>query len=209
MLSSPSLALVTASLDGTVTRWSAGAERLLGWSEDEIVGRSIGLLQPPGSPDVAVQVARLLAVGEVAPYETLRRARDGRLVAVEAHVLAVMGADGPEGLMAVYRDLSPERSAEQVLSASEQELRAGFADSPLPQSRVDLRGRVLAVNAAMEGLVGAPASELVGRDALGIYVQGERESLERAWPAWPPGSISTCSRSRPSSVATASAGGSG
>ncbi|MCU1691010.1 MAG: hypothetical protein JWM64_101 [Frankiales bacterium] len=53
-------------------------------------------------------------------------------------------------------------------------------DSAVPQSIVDLCGRVVAVNPAMARLLGEPAEELVGRDALAMYVDADREPLEAA-----------------------------
>ena len=57
------------------------------------------------------------------------------------------------------------------------ELRARFAQSPVPQGRVDLTGRVLEVNVAMAELVGCSPPELVGADGLELFVPEDRERL--------------------------------
>ncbi len=185
LLSSPHTAVVGAALDGTITRWSAGAQRLYGWSEAEILGRHFSLLVPENrrdEPATALAISGACSRGEEMPaFETVRAARDGSLVEVEVHVLTVRGEDGqPVGLLTLYRDLRRAHRAELALSASEQELHARFADSPVAQSRADLQGRVLAVNAAMEKLLGEPAEELIGRDALAMYVESDRQGLRDA-----------------------------
>ena len=94
--------------------------------------------------------------------------------------MPVRDQDGrPCGTVALHRDLRRPRRAEAALRATREELRVRFSDSPLPQSLVDLTGQVLAVNPAMEQLLGRDARDVVGRSALELYGEQDRAELER------------------------------
>jgi len=72
----------TKSLDGTLMSWNAAAERVLGWRQGEVVGRSIyETLVPPEHHGAEREVLRRIAAGEtLEEYETERQARNGRRV---------------------------------------------------------------------------------------------------------------------------------
>jgi PAS domain-containing protein len=64
-------AITSATLDGVVTSWNAGAERLFGYSAAEVVGRSLTFLVPPGRDDELPQILARIRAGErVAHFET-------------------------------------------------------------------------------------------------------------------------------------------
>lgn len=74
-------AIIAKTLDGTITSWNVGAERIYGYSAQEIVGRSISLLVPPEHPDDTQLILERIKKGEpVIRYEALRRKKDGRLI---------------------------------------------------------------------------------------------------------------------------------
>jgi PAS domain S-box-containing protein len=77
-------AIIGASLEGVITEWNGGAERLFGYSADEALGGTIEeLLLPPDRMAEDVQFRATIASGRrVPPFDTLRRHRDGSLIAV-------------------------------------------------------------------------------------------------------------------------------
>ena len=135
-----------------------------------------------GRTDGFLALREAVAAGQEPPaLHTMRRAKDGGLVPVESHAFIVRDSAGhPLGWVAVDRDLRRTRRAEQALKVSEQELRARHGGSPVAQSRVDLHGRILSVNAAMEELLGRAASELVGSDVRELYLDSDRDGVESA-----------------------------
>lgn len=181
LLGSPSTALVGASLDGVITVWSAGAEQMFGWPAGEAVGQPLSILFPCGREAELPLREDVLAGAALTPFETVRLSRDGSLVETEVHLLSVQDAEGRvEGTVALHRDLRRARRAEQALAASERELQARFEQSSVAQSRVDLRGRILAVNPAMQQLLGWGEEHLFGRNALDMFVLEDREELEQS-----------------------------
>lgn len=181
-MASPGLALIGATLDGAISTWSQGSEHLYGWSTDEAIGQPLMSLVPANGLDEFLALAEAVAAGQEPPaVHTMRRAKDGSLVPVESHAFIVRdGAGCPVGWVAVESDLRRTRRAELALDESEEELRARDGGPPVAQSRVDLHGRILSVNAPMEELLARPASELIGSDVRGLYLDSDRDGVERA-----------------------------
>ena len=107
-------AVYGTDLDGTVTFWNEGAERLFGWTAGELLGRPLLSRYPP---DLAAQVrARTAqaAAGEEWRGECLDCRRDGTLVWTEASLTRFFDRDGrPAGLLGIARDITERRRAEQ------------------------------------------------------------------------------------------------
>ena len=109
-------AVFTISAAGVVTSWNRAAEGLYGYRADEIVGRDVAVLHPPGSDEPR----RLLTVvrgGEpLRGHDTVRRCRDGRLSEVTLDATAHLDAAGePDGVVVVARDISGRRELEAEL----------------------------------------------------------------------------------------------
>src|SRR5690242_12917597 len=76
-------AIVSKTLEGIVTSWNRAAERIFGWTAAEMVGRSITTIIPPDRQHEEPQILARLRRGErIDHYETVRMAKDGRLMDV-------------------------------------------------------------------------------------------------------------------------------
>ena len=74
-------AIITKDLDGIITSWNKGAERIFGYEADEMIGKPINLLIPPDRPDEEPSILARLRKGQrIEHYETLRRRKDGELI---------------------------------------------------------------------------------------------------------------------------------
>src|SRR5262249_32312539 len=88
-------AIVSKTLDGTITGWNAAAERLFGYRADEAIGRPITLIVPPHRLDEEGQILERLRRGEhVKHFDTVRQRKDGSLVEVALTISPVHDADG-------------------------------------------------------------------------------------------------------------------
>jgi PAS domain S-box-containing protein len=107
-------AILGKSLDGVITSWNAGAERLLGYSAAEIVGRSVMMLVPPERAEEEAQILERVGAGlRIAPFETARLHKDGTLVEVSLAVSPVRDTSGRlVGAATIARDMSERRQAE-------------------------------------------------------------------------------------------------
>ncbi len=101
-------------LDGTITEWNHAAELLYGYSAEEAVGLSISITFPPDRPDETVGIWERVARGEsIRHFETVRQAKDGRLLDVTITLSPVKDADGHvTDMSAIVRDISERKHAE-------------------------------------------------------------------------------------------------
>ena len=101
-------AIIGKTLEGTITSWNQGAERLYGYTAEEMVGQSISRLVPPGCEDEAPTLLARLRRGErVEHYETIRRRKDSRLVHVSVTISPIRDARGKliAHLLSVINDI--------------------------------------------------------------------------------------------------------
>jgi PAS domain S-box-containing protein len=106
-------AIIGKTLDGVITSWNAGAERLYGYTAAEVVGRPIAVLVPPERRnEVPAILARLRRGERVEHYETVRVRKDGWRVDVSVTVSPVVdGAGRVVGASAIARDVTERRAA--------------------------------------------------------------------------------------------------
>lgn len=107
-------AIVGKDLDGIVISWNAGAQRMYGYTPAEVVGQPISILFPPGHEDELPAIMDRLRRGEgIEHYETVRRARDGRLLDVSLTISPIRDDRGRLiGASAIARDITVRRRAE-------------------------------------------------------------------------------------------------
>jgi PAS domain S-box-containing protein len=109
-------AIFMLDADGLVTTWNAGAERIKGYREDEVVGRHVSMFYPPGRGAEADDLIRAAAADGRAEADGWRVRRDG--TAFRAHVvLTALRVPGgrPAGFLKIVRDVTRERQAEEEL----------------------------------------------------------------------------------------------
>ena len=108
-------AIISKTLDGTITSWNGGAERLYGYSAKEIIGQPISTLLPPeildDLPDILTRISR----GEVVRhFETKRRTKDGRIVDVSLTISPIKTREGKIiGASSTARDITERKLLEK------------------------------------------------------------------------------------------------
>ncbi len=121
-------AIVSKNLDGIITSWNRGAERMFGYLAEEIIGKPITILIPPErhlEEDVILE--RIRRGDRVDHYETIRRGKDGNLIDVSLTISPVRDANGTVvGASKIARDITERKRSEAQISilAREAEHRA-------------------------------------------------------------------------------------
>lgn len=109
-------AIVAKSLEGIIASWNPGAERLFGYSADEVVGQPITVIIPADRLHEDTHILDRIRRGErVEPFDTVRRRKDGSLIDVSLTVSPVKDASGNIiGASKVARDISDRKRAEHL-----------------------------------------------------------------------------------------------
>jgi diguanylate cyclase (GGDEF)-like protein/PAS domain S-box-containing protein len=110
-------AIIGKTLDGYFTSWNSGAERLYGYTKEEIIGRSIEILIPPEiSDETPALLAQLVQGKRVDHYETMRRKKDGALINVSLIISPIKDHTGAiTGASVIARDITAQKKAEELL----------------------------------------------------------------------------------------------
>ncbi len=157
-------AIISKDLDGVIRSWNRAAERLYGYTAEEVTGRTVSLILPHDRHNELATILDRIKAGEhVEHYETVRQAKDGRLVDVSLTVVPVRNATGSiVGATAIARDLTARKRADGALRTSEWRWRS-IIDSAIDGIVViDAKGRIEAFNRGAERLFGYRALEVIG-----------------------------------------------
>ena len=124
MIASSNDAIMGIDLDMKITSWNAAAEKLYGYSQDEVVGRSVLMLVPDGRQEEEPRILTEVRAGRfVEPYETQRRRKDGRLVEGLLSVSPIRDANGRViGASKTAHDITARKDAERLKSILVNEL---------------------------------------------------------------------------------------
>ena len=169
---------------GHIASWNPGAQRLKGWTADEIIGRHLATFYPP--EDVATgKPARLLAIAERDGHvqdEGWRVRKDGSRFWANVVITALRDRDGRlVGFTKVTRDETDRRAAERALAESEERFRL-LVESVKDYGifMLDPQGRVVSWNPGAERINGYTAAEIIGRHFSTFY---PNEDVARGKPA--------------------------
>jgi PAS domain S-box-containing protein len=107
-------AILSKDLNGIITSWNKGAERIYGYAPEEIIGKHISILTPGDRPDEVEKILRKVAEGEsIEHYESVRLAKDGHRLDVSISVSPLRNAaDDVVGASVIARDITGQKRAE-------------------------------------------------------------------------------------------------
>ena len=171
-------ALYLLDLDGTIISWNTGAQRIKGYTADEIIGKNFSTFFTPedraaGKPARALQTAA--SVGRFED-EAWRMRKDGSRFWASAILAAVRAPDGAViGFAKITRDLTERRAAQEALEQSERQFRLvvdGLIDHAI--FMLDPEGRIISWNNGAENLKGYPAHEILGQHFSRFYTEEDR-----------------------------------
>jgi PAS domain S-box-containing protein len=179
-------AIIGKTLDGQITSWNPGAERIYGYSAAEMIGRSIEIIVPVDRRAELWSVHERLRRGErVPPFETLRVTRDGRRIGIALTISPIVGVDGAiVGASGIGRDITQRQQAEAALRDREAKFRAVIETAADGIIIIDTKGTILIFNPGAERIFGYRPDEVIGRKVEILmpphHAKRHDEYLERA-----------------------------
>jgi PAS domain S-box-containing protein len=110
-------AIISKTLEGIITSWNKGAERIFGYTADEVIGQPVTILIPEGQEDEEPAILARLSAGErIEHYETIRVRKDGTRIAISLTVSPIKGPNGDIiGASKIARDITEQRQARKEL----------------------------------------------------------------------------------------------
>lgn len=163
-------AIVAKTLDGRILSWNQAAERMYGYSAEEMIGESMMLVVPDDRVAELEGFMAALRRGErVRSHETVRLRKDGSRFPVSLTLSPILDGEGHiMGASATGRDISRRRELEDALQRSEQQYRALFEQAPDGIFLADLDGRYTDVNRAGAAMLGYAREEIVGKTIIDL-----------------------------------------
>jgi PAS domain S-box-containing protein len=144
LIDSSPLALVEFGLDTRIRLWNPAAERIFGWSREEMLGRGGLPMAPPQKRAESEDLfARVRAGESINDYETVRQRKDGSLVAVSIAAAPVRDGSGRVlGNMVAYTDITERKAQEAEVHRLNAELHARLEELAASRARIVTAGDV-------------------------------------------------------------------
>ncbi len=164
-------AICLMGLDFTIECWNKGAEDMLGYTSDEIIGKHISLIIPAEIAQQEIEhcITVLNRDGKMFAYESVRLTKDGRRIPIELTAVALKREGVIAGYASIMRDITERKRMEQELAASEESLRTIFNSVNDAIFIHDIEtGRILEVNDKFFELYGYSREEISGLDVQSL-----------------------------------------
>ena len=173
LIDSSPVALVEFDEETRIRLWNPAAERIFGWTRDEMLGRGGVPMAPPSKQAESADLAARVRAGEwLSDYQTVRQRKDGTPVDVSISAAPVRDASGRVfGNMVAYTDITERK-------AQEERLHAVIDASPIATVEFDLDGRVRLWNPAAERIFGWTRAEILGQRLPMVQPSKKAESDE-------------------------------
>ncbi|MEP7192857.1 MAG: PAS domain S-box protein [Actinomycetota bacterium] len=162
-------AIISGTLDGIITTWNPGAERMFGYSSEEAIGRSAAIIVPQGQEnEIPAVLAKIKAGRPVVRIETDCVGKDGRLIPISATVSPTRNADGQIiGASTIARDMTSQRQAAELA-------RSMIEASLDSMVSISAEGLITDTNEATVKLTGVPRDKLIGTSFSRYFTNPEK-----------------------------------
>ncbi len=178
-------AVVSKTLDGVILSWNKGAERLYGYTPEEIIGQPFAVLVPPQHQDQVSYILDRIKRGEpIDHYETVRLRKDGVLVDVALTESPISDAAGTIiGISTIGRDITERKRIERELEESQRSLATLLSNLPgmAYRARNDENWTMEFVSEGCFALTGYYPTHLIESQAISYAELIHPEDRERVW----------------------------
>jgi PAS domain S-box-containing protein len=176
-------AIATKTLDGIVTSWNPGAERVFGYTATEMIGKPITMLFPANRYSEEEEFLRRLSKGEhIDHYETIRQRKDGRLIDISVTLSPLRDENNTIiGVSKIARDITLRKRADAALREQLEFWRVALASIGDGVILTDAARQVIFMNHEAELLTGWSREAAAGRALADIFVinhERTREAVE-------------------------------
>ncbi len=167
-------AIIAKGLDGVITSWNKGAERIYGYTPQEAIGKHISLLAPSDRPDEIPEILEKIARGESIEHcESVRVTKDGRRLDVSISVSPLRDAKGDvNGASVIARDITAQKRAESQLHQSQKMEAIGRLAGGVAHDFNNILGIIRACTEFLRDRIDSTS-------ASSLYVENIKKAIER------------------------------
>lgn len=173
-------AIIGETLEGVITDWNTAAEKMYGYTAEEICGQLIAVLVPPERADEISQIIQHIRQGKsITQFETVRVCKNGRRISVSLSISPIKDSQGRiTGAARIARDITRRKQKEEELLW----LSRALEQSPVAVMITDTRGDIQYINARFTTLTGYHREEIIGKNPR-ILQSGEtsQEEYQQLW----------------------------
>ena len=157
-------AIIGKTLDGIITSWNRGAEKIYGYTAKEVVGKPVSLLAVPGEHDEIPGILEKIRAGELIRHlETKRRTKDGRIIDISLTISPIKDDAGRIlGASTIAHDITERIRREKEAFLAREEWERTFDAVPDLICILDSHHTIQRVNAAMAARLGVTPEQAVG-----------------------------------------------
>jgi len=172
-------AIITQTLDGTITGWNPAAERLFGYTAAEAVGEHIDLIAPANRLAELRDILARIGRGEtIAHHETERKTRDGRVLSVSISISPLRSISGEiVGASKTARDITESKRTQAALNQEIEERQRIFETSQDLILVTDTRGTFVQVSPSSMMILGYDPEEMIGHSATEFIHPDDLDSM--------------------------------
>jgi PAS domain S-box-containing protein len=151
-------AIISKTLQGIITSWNNGAQRIFGYTADEVIGKPVTILIPEGHSDEEPSILARLRAGErIEHYETVRVRKDGQLIDISLTVSPIKGPKGTIiGASKIARDITDQRQARKDLDEASARLKLALTASRLGDWSWDSKTDIVNMSETAACIFGIP-----------------------------------------------------
>lgn len=174
-------AIISKELDGTITSWNKGAEKILGYTSEEIIGKNIRDIIPTERQKEEKLIISKIKKGEVFNhFETERLAKNGQKIPLSITVSPIKNHNGKiNGASKIARDISKQKEAARKLEISEKRYREVIASSP--SLIATFSGRDLIIEIANKAIIEiwGKGKDVVGKPFLSLMPELVEQGFDK------------------------------
>ncbi len=162
-------AIFGMTLEGVITSWNLGAEKLFGYTVPEAVGKSVRIIYPTDREDELPGIIKKIRVGErIEHYETQRKRKDGVIIDVSLSISPIKDEVGEVvGISKIIRDITGQKQVAQYA-------RSLIEASLDPLVTISPDGKITDVNEATAQVTGVTREKLIGSDFSNYFTEPEK-----------------------------------